>query len=91
MSEEMIKNMVVVNILDNCKIDIDEHGNPERYHLDKKQFKEAVDTLVKNIMVMRSCMGAAEQLFCGCAKKEPWETETGFIGCVKCNKEIKQN
>ena len=64
MSEEMIKNMVVVNILDNCKIDIDEYGNPERYCLDKKQFRETVDTLVKNIMVMRSCMGVAEQLFC---------------------------
>ena len=49
--EQRIKAMVVMNIIDNCTIELDNTGK-ERYSLDGNQFGELVDALVKNIKVM---------------------------------------
>ena len=35
-------------------------------------------------------VGQSEQLFCVCKRPVQWTTDEGFIGCVKCNKEIKK-
>ena len=61
MSEQQIKAMVIMNIIDNCTMELDNTGQ-ERYSLDENQFGKAVDTLVKNIKVIQCCMGEAEQL-----------------------------
>ena len=34
-------------------------------------------------------VGQSEQLFCQCKRPAIWETDDGFNGCVKCNKEVK--
>lgn len=34
-------------------------------------------------------VGRSEQLFCVCKRPAQWTTDEGFVGCVKCNKEIK--
>lgn len=31
----------------------------------------------------------SEQLVCVCKRPVQWTTDEGFVGCVKCNKEIK--
>jgi len=36
-----------------------------------------------------SVVGQSEQLFCTCKKPAEWETQEGWLGCVKCNKRIK--
>ena len=52
MSEQQIKAMVIMNIIDNCTIELDNTGQ-ERYSLNEKQFGEVVETLVKNIKVIQ--------------------------------------
>ena len=52
MSEEQIKAMVVMNIIDNCTMELDNTGQ-ERYSLNENQFGKVVDTLVKNIKVIQ--------------------------------------
>jgi len=52
MSEEQIKAMVIMNIIDNCTMELDNTGQ-ERYTLNEKQFGEVVETLVKNIKVIQ--------------------------------------
>lgn len=52
MSEEQIKEMVIINIIDNCTMELDNTGQ-ERYSLNEKQFGDVVETLVKNIKVMQ--------------------------------------
>ena len=59
MSEKQIKAMVIMNIIDNCTIELDNTGQ-ERYSLDEQQFGKCVDTLVKNINVIQCCMGETE-------------------------------
>lgn len=51
-SEQRIKAMVVMNIIDNCTMELDNTGQ-ERYSLDENQFGKVVDTLVKNIKVIQ--------------------------------------
>lgn len=53
-SEQKIKAMVIINIIDNCTIELDNTGQ-ERYSLDEKQFGNCVDTLVKNIKAIQCC------------------------------------
>jgi hypothetical protein len=54
-SEQRAKAMVIVNIIDNCTMELDNTGQ-ERYSMDENQFGKAVDTLVKNINVIQCCM-----------------------------------
>jgi len=61
MSEEQIKAMVIMNIIDNCTMGFDNTGQ-EWYSLNEKQFSKCVDTLVKNINTIHCCIGKAEQL-----------------------------
>jgi len=62
MSEQQIKAMVIMNIIDNCTMELDNTGQ-ERYSLNGQQFGKCVDTLVKNINITHCCMGEAEQFF----------------------------
>ena len=50
-SEQRAKAMVIMNIIDNCTIELDNTGQ-ERYLMDENQFGKVVDTLVKNINVL---------------------------------------
>ena len=52
MSEQQIKAMVIMNIIDNCTIELDNTGQ-ERYTLNEQQFAEVVEKLVKNIKVIQ--------------------------------------
>ena len=45
---------------------------------------QAISSYAQSLKLQRS-----EQLFCQCTKPAIWETEDGFNGCVKCNKEVK--
>ena len=54
LSEQKIKAMVVMNIIDNCTMELDNTGQ-ERYSLDETQFGKLVDTLVKNVKVIQCC------------------------------------
>lgn len=65
MSEQQIKAMVIMNIIDNCTIELDNTGQ-ERYSLDEQQFGKCVDTLVKNINVIQCCESDSEQLRSSC-------------------------
>ena len=60
-SEQRIKEMVIMNIIDNCTMELDNTGQ-ERYSLDEDQFGKVVDTLVKNIKVIQCCECEAAQL-----------------------------
>ena len=85
-SEQRAKAMVIMNIIDNCTMELDNTGQ-ERYSMDENQFGKVVDTLVKNINVIQCCMGEAAQLFCYTCKK--W-TEHNLIAknnckCLKCD------
>ena len=60
-SEQRIKAMVIMNIIDNCTMELDNAGQ-ERYSLNEDQFGKVVDTLVKNIKVIQCCEGEAAQL-----------------------------
>ena len=61
MSEQQIKAMVIMNIIDNCTMELDNTGQ-ERYSLNGQQFGKCVDTLVKNINVIHCCKSDSEQL-----------------------------
>lgn len=52
MSEKQIRAMVIMNIIDNCTMELDNTGQ-ERYSLNEKQFGDVVETLVKNIKVIQ--------------------------------------
>lgn len=54
MSKQQIKAMVIMNIIDNCTMELDNTGQ-ERYSLNEEQFGKCVDTLVKNINVIPCC------------------------------------
>ena len=54
MSEQQIKAMIIMNIIDNCTMELDNTGQ-ERYSLNEKQFGKCVDTLVKNINAIQCC------------------------------------
>ena len=45
---KQIKAMVIMNIIDNCTIELDNTGQ-QRYILNEQQFGKVVETLVKNI------------------------------------------
>ena len=45
---KQIKAMVIMNIIDNCTIELDNTGQ-ERYVLNEQKFVKVVETLVKNI------------------------------------------
>ena len=86
LSEQRTKAMVIMNIIDNCTMELDNTGQ-ERYSMDESQFGKVVDTLVKNINVIQCCMGEAAQLFCYTCQK--W-TEHNLIDktdckCLKCD------
>lgn len=85
-SEQRIKAMVIMNVIDNCTMELDNTGQ-ERYSLDENQFGKVVDTLVKNIKVIQCCEGEAAQLFCYTCEK--W-TEHNLKSeddckCLKCD------
>ena len=52
MSEKQIRAIVIMNIIDNCTMELDNTGQ-ERYSLNEKQFGDVVETLVKNIKVIQ--------------------------------------
>ena len=54
MSEQQIKAMVIMNIIDNCTMKLDNTGQVQ-YSLNNNEFTKVVDTLVKNINNIRSC------------------------------------
>lgn len=68
MSEQQIKAMVIMNIIDNCTMELDNTGQ-ERYSLNEEQFGKCVDTLVKNISVIQCCKSDSEQIKCSGCKK----------------------
>lgn len=64
MSEQQIKAikaMIIMNIIDNCTMELDNTGQ-KRYSLNEEQFGKCVDTLVKNINVIQCCMSKAVKL-----------------------------
>lgn len=68
MSKQQIKAMVIMNIIDNCTMELDNTGQ-ERYSLNEQQFGKCVDTLVKNINTIQCCKSDSEQLKCSGCKK----------------------
>lgn len=51
-----------------------------------EQFIKEID---QALLVLSNVVGQSEQLFCVCKRPAQWTTDEGFVGCVKCNKEIK--
>jgi hypothetical protein len=43
---------------------------------------------LKKQLILHDVVGRSEQLFCHCKNPSKWTTDEGFIGCVKCNKEV---
>tara|TARA_R110000796_G_C14432950_1_gene421355 strand:- start:69 stop:332 length:264 start_codon:yes stop_codon:yes gene_type:complete len=84
MSEQQIKAMVIMNIIDNCTIELDNIGQ-ERYSLNGQQFGKCVDTLVKNINVIQCCKSDSEQLSRRPNTSSTWECFT------KADKQKKGN
>ena len=75
-SKEKIKGMVIINIIDNCKMEIDE-ADQEQYSLNEKQFGNLVETLVENIEVIKNNHTR-------CCTELP-ETLCRFNSSFKCN------
>ena len=90
MSEQQIKAMVIMNIIDNCTMELDNTGQ-ERYSLDEQQFGKCVDTLVKNINVIHCCMSEAEQLVCDHPKRQRDYYSAETFKCWKCKKIVVAN
>ena len=86
MSKQQIKAMVIMNIIDNCTMELDNTGQ-ELYSLNGQQFGKCVDTLVKNINVIQCCMGEAEQLVCD----KCYDTDGFYLGttCPKCKQPFR--
>ena len=53
MNREQIKNMVVMNIIDNSSLDLDNTGQ-QQISMNEKQFANVVDALVGNIEVIKN-------------------------------------